>query len=50
MEYRTTIQIETPIFVPCNRCKLWLPVESEHSCTGIIDTTINNRHITWSVA
>jgi len=49
MEYKTTTQIEMPTLVSCNNCKSWFLVESEHSCTGIIDTTTYSHNIIWSM-
>ena len=45
MEYTTSIQIQTPIFLACNNCELWFPAESNHCCTKKIDSTIYSHMI-----
>lgn len=49
MEYIISIQIQTPTFVSCNNCDLWLPVEYLHCCTKSIDPILYNHNISWNL-
>lgn len=49
MEYLASVQMQMSIFVSCNNCNLWFPVEHLHCCAKNIDTILYNHTINWNL-